>query len=526
LTRVLLLDVRDAEERRAALLEDGTLSLLWIEREDEASTVGNVYRGRVVRVEPSIGAAFVDLGLERPGFLPADDASLRAFVDEDPAADAAVPPPLPAAVGDLPASLADTVNVPAPVLEPRPVPVRRIEDLVRVGEDLVVQVARDAVARKGPTVTRHVSYAGRTLVLLPSLGRMAVSRKLGDGVLRRSVEERLRKLNLPEGTGIVARTASADAADEEMAEEAERLLSRHRKVVDAATAGKGPALLHAEDDFVTRAVRDLSIRAPEGATGPFEIVADTEEAVARAQEIVGRMTPRPEVRLHASRVPLFHAFGLERTVRALDDPRVPLPGGASIVIHETEAMWSIDVNSGRLRTGESLEATALATDLLAAKEAARQIRLRDLAGLVVVDFIDCREEENRAKVEEAFRAELAKDPARMRVAPLSEFMVSEITRRRMRSGPARTGSHTCPSCGGRGRIHSARSSGLAVLRDVRALLAEGAPRGVTVAAAAGVAGEMDRRHEEVAALAAEYGVEVQVHRATHLHGDRFEVRRR
>lgn len=517
MTRVLLLDVRDAEERRAALLEDGTLSLLWIERDDDRSLVGNVYLGRVVRVEPSIGAAFVDIGADRPGFLPADDAA------PDTLADDAVPANGHAGAADGPPEASAAPAGPDARAAGAP---RRIEDLVRLGEDVVVQVARDAIGRKGPTVTRHVSFAGRTIVVLPSLGRPAVSRKITDAATRARIEERLRSLGLPADVGVVARTASADAADDELAEEAARLLGHHRKVAAAAATSHGPTLLHAEDDFVTRAVRELSIRAPEGAAGPLKIVADTEDAVASAQRIVARMSPHPEVVHHTTTVPVFHAFGVERTVRSLDDPRVPLPGGASIVIHETEAMWAIDVNSGRLRGGESIEETALATDLLAAKEAARQIRLRDLAGLVVVDFIDCREPANRARVEETFRAELAKDPARMRVAPLSEFMVCEITRRRMRSGPARTGSHTCPSCGGRGRIHSARSSGLAVLRDLRAMVGEGAPRGVSVAAAAEVAAELDRRRPEIAALEAQHGIRIDVRRAADLHGDRFEVHRR
>lgn len=523
MTRVLLLDVGQPEERRAALLEDGTLSLLWVERDDDRALVGNVYLGRVVRVEPSIGAAFVDLGLDRPGFLPEDDAAFREFREDVQAV--VVPAPeaataVTAGAGEA-ADAAGCVGAPA-----RPPVVRHIEDLVRPGDRVVVQVARDAVARKGPTVTTHVSFAGRTIVLLPSLGRLAVSRKITDPEARARVEGMLRGLDLPAGAGIVARTASADASADEMADEAARLVAAHRRVEAGAITAQAPALLYEEEDFVTRAVRELSIRAPEGSSGPLRIVVDDAAAAERARELTARMSPAPEVVLHDSPAPLFHAFGVERTVRSLDDPRVPLAGGGSIVIHETEAMWSIDVNSGRLRSGAGIEATALATDLLAAREAARQIRLRDLAGLIVVDFIDCREPENRQKVEDAFRLELARDPSKMRVAPLSEFMVSEITRRRLRSGPARTGSHLCPACGGRGRVHSARAAGLAALRDLRAVLADGAPGGVEIQAAPTVAAELDRRRPEIAALEVAHGVRVTVHRGANFDGDRFEVRRR
>ncbi|MCE9635965.1 MAG: Rne/Rng family ribonuclease [Planctomycetes bacterium] len=524
MSRVLLLDVADAEERRAALLENGAPSLFWVERDDERSLVGNVYLGRVVRVEPSIGAAFVDLGLDRPGFLPADDAAFREVRDEVAAA-------VPEGGADATAAPAE-VDAIAPgdatsdvgavgVADPR-----RIVDMLRTGDSIIVQVARDAVARKGPTLTTFISYAGRTIVVLPGLGRIAVSRKLDDPAVRSSIEERIGRLGLPPGLGVVARTACAEATDEEMADDAARLLAAHRCVETARASARAPALLHEEDDFITRAVRELSVRAPEGAAGPLRIVVNSADAEARAIALTARMSPGPEIVLHAEGPPLFHAFGVERELRALDEPRVALVGGATIVIHETEAMWTIDVNSGRLRTADSLEETALATDLLAAKEVARQIRLRDLSGLIVIDFIDCRDEANRQKVEAAVRAELAKDPAKMRVAPLSEFMVCEITRRRLRSGAARSGAHVCPSCGGRGRIRSARSAGLAAIRDVRALLADGAPRGVDVTAAPAVAAELDRRRPEIVLLEQRHSSRVHVHRSPQFDGDRFEVRRK
>jgi ribonuclease E len=224
-------------------------------------------------------------------------------------------------------------------------------------------------------------------------------------------------------------------------------------------------------------------------------------------------------------VPLFHAFAIEREIRTLDDPRVSLPGGAGLVIHETEALWAIDVNSARMRDAESLEETALQVDLLAAVEAARQIRLRDLAGLIVVDFIDCMDPANRAKVEEKFRAELAKDPAKMRVAPLSEFMVAEITRRRVRSGPGHAGSTVCPSCRGRGRTRAPRSAGLAALRELRTVLANGAPHGAEIVCAPPVAADLQSRSAAIAALEERHGSFVRVVSDPLLSHDRYEVRR-
>jgi ribonuclease E len=301
-----------------------------------------------------------------------------------------------------------------------------------------------------------------------------------------------------------------------------------REVARGAASSAAPALLHGEADFVTRAVRELAVRSPEGTGGALRVVTDHADAAAAARRALGASAAEVEVEVHASASPLFHVNGVERAVRQLDEPRVLLPGGASLVIHETEAMWTIDVNSGRLRSGDTPEANALETDLLAAREAARQIRLRDLPGLVVIDFIDfidCREAANRARVEETLRAELAKDPARMRVAPLSEFMVAEITRRRLRSGPARSGASTCRTCRGRGRVLSPAAVGLAALREVRALLADGAPRGVLVVCPPEVADDLARRREDLEELRRRHSVPVDVRSSTSLEGDRFEVRR-
>jgi Rne/Rng family ribonuclease len=490
LTRVLLLNLADDEERRAALLEDGRLSLLWVERSDEATLVGNVYKGRVTHVERAIGAAFVDIGLDRPGFLHGDD----------------VPAP-----GD------DTAG-PSDASSP-------IQDVLEPGQEIVVQVTRDALAHKGPSLTGNVSIPGRRLVVFPALGRKAVSRKITDEAERKRLEDIVAAAPGATAMGVVVRTAAVGVAAEELHAELAELLATHAALMDEAEKARGPSLLRADADFVVRAVRELLARSIGGAVGPARVVVDTEDGRRRVETALAGSAEQPRIDLHEGPTPLFHAHGVEREVRALDEPRVPLPGGAALVIHETEALWAIDVNSGRMRDAESLEETALAVDLVAAAEAARQIRLRDLGGLVVVDFIDCVDPENRAKVEAKFREELARDPARMRVAPLSEFMVSEITRRRMRSGPAHAGSATCPSCRGRGRTRSPRSAGLAALRELRAVLAAGAPHGVEIACAPAVADDLEARLPSLRRLEETHDVPVHVDVDDSMAYDRFEVRK-
>jgi len=496
-TRLLLLNLADDEERRAALVEDGRLSLLWAERADERSLVGDIYKGRVTHVERSIGAAFVDIGLDRPGFLHGDDA--RSFGDEPSAAGPAAGP----SAGD----------------------VRPIDEVLTVGQEIVVQVVRDVVLHKGPTLTGRISIPGRLLVLLQGSGRKAVSRKISDEAEHVRLAEILAAVPGAESLGVVARTAAVGATADDLTRELRELMAEDAAIRAAAQTHSAPALLRGESDFVVRAVRELTARAPEGSGGPTRVIVDTEAGHRRVEESLVGSTTAPGVELHAGPAPLFHAHGIEREVRALDEPRVPLPGGACLVIHETEALWAIDVNSGRMRDAESLEATALAVDLAAAAEAARQIRLRDLGGLVVVDFIDCMDPANRAKVEETFRAELAKDPARMRVAPLSEFMVGEITRRRVRSGPSHAGSQTCPSCRGRGRTRAPRSTGLAAVRELRAFLANGARGDVEIACAAPVAAELETRVETLQALERSSGAAIRVHVDPAMPHDRFEVRK-
>jgi ribonuclease E len=493
MSRTLLINAAEPEERRAALLEDGRLSLLWIERSDERTLVGNVYKGRVVRVEPSIGAAFIDVGLERAGFLHVDDvvhyapgdAGEDAHLDEDG----------------------------------RP----SIDEMLASGNEIVVQVARDPIAHKGATLTARLSFPGRTVVLLPGLGRAAVSRKIEDEDERERLRELLDSAPLPEGCGAVARTAARRASDDEILGEVSELVGR----VDAMNAriaeAAAPALVHEETGFAARAVRELLVRAPEGANGPVHVVADTPDAVGDARAALEGAEHPVEVREHGDDLPLFHSFGIEREVRQLASPRVPLPGGATLVIQETEALWAIDVNSGRRRRAANLEETALETDVLAAEEIARQIRLRDLAGLIVVDFIDCREPENRARVEEAFRAALAKDPARMRVAEMSEFMVAEITRRRTRTGPGRAGSSRCPCCGGSGRVRTPASAAIAAIRDARRLAVEQRPTRLEVVCAPAVADALEKRDRILDEIERRHGVAIDVVEDPGLGQDGFDV---
>ncbi len=491
MSRALLLNLVHDEERRAALLEDGRLSLLWIERREEHTFVGNVYKGRVLRLEPSIGAAFVELGLERPGFLHASD--VRRPWSED-AGEGAVRD------GDL-----------------------AIQDYVQAGDDVVVQVTRDPIGHKGATISTYVSLPGRTLVLIPRLGRTAVSRKIEDDGERERLRAVLDGFERPGDVGIVARTAAVGVEAGELASEYAELRKTHDRLMSTVELATAPALVHADDDFAARAVRELCARSPDGSRGPLQVIVDDPAAEDLLRDALSAEA-EASIEVHDAEAPLFHAHGVEQEVRRLRSPRVPLPGGASLVIQQTEALWAIDVNSGRRRNGGNLEQTAVDTDLVAAVEVARQIRLRDLAGLIIVDFIDCKDPANRARVEEAVRTELARDPARMRIAGMSEFMVQEITRRRARAGAGRAGLAPCGACGGTGRVHKPAAAGLAALRDAGALLAKRGGATVEIACAPAVADDLEGREDELVRLERRHRATIDVVEDPDLAPDRFVVR--
>jgi len=419
MARFLLVNAREPEETRAALLEDGRLEEYRCERVRAPTLVGSLYRGTVANLERGIGAAFVDLGIGRNGFLHLSDC-------------------------------------------PGGGEGRRIDDLFRVGDDVLVQVTRDAVGGKGPVLTADPSLAGRFLVLLPRARAGGVSRRINAGEDKAKLRALGQRLQERAGAGLIVRTAGADRTQRELLREL-RALQRTWALVEArAGAGRGPLLLHREGDFVVRALRDLASKDLEA------VVVDDADALARAREALGAIEPGllPALRLHEG-VPLFHAYGVEEQVDALHARRVALPGGGSLVFDRTEALVAVDVNSGRTREPEGLEETALRTNLEAADVAARQIRLRDLGGVIAVDFIDLKDPGRTRAVERAFKAALARDRARLRTGRLGPFGIFLLTRQRAGEGTV-AAREACPLCGGAGAVPDPLDIALRVCREVAA----------------------------------------------------------
>ncbi len=429
-------------ETRVAATEDGKTVEVLHERRGHQGLVGNVYLARVHRILPGMHAAFVSLGLERDGFLYVEDLLPRSVEADDEETEA-------------------QAGGPAPGWPSGP---DRIEDLLREGQDIVVQVTKDALSGKGPRVTANIALPGRMLVCLPGAGGVGVSRRITDEAER----ERLRRIleGFGPGAGWIARTAAGGGdmsgflADKGYLED---LASRIRAKSEKAS---GPLLLHRELDLALRSVRDLvtpdfaAIRVDDGTT------------LDRIVEFLNAAAPKlaPRVELYEGAEPLFDRFGVEREIESALKSRVHLSSGGSVVIHQTEALVAIDVNTGKFVGSDALEETVFATNLEAVGEIARQIRLRDLGGILVVDFIDMEDPEHRREVVEEFQKELARDRARTRLAQISEFGLVELTRQRSRGNLEKTLTHPCPCCGGSGRA----KTDLSVALDLRRRLLEAA----------------------------------------------------
>lgn len=450
---LLAVNARDPEELRLALVRDGRLHDLRWTRRERGSMVGNLMLGVVARVEPGLDAAFVDLGTGRAGFLHRDQVHpAAADPDLDPVALAERSAPRPGAEGEE----EPTDETEPPLLSGG----GEIAALLRPGRRLLVQVLRDPLRQKGATLTTFVSLAGHRIVWMPCLGRAAVSRRVADTEER----ERLRGLLAPlsgEGRGMIARTAAEGAAEPELRAEAEDLAERWRGVAARARHRQQPGAILEEEPASVRAARDLL------AADVRRVVVDDASV---EDELRAAFAPGPggvEFERHALLRPLFETLDLEREWQSLFRPRVPLPGGGSLVIHETEALTAVDVNSGPTAS-DSLEQTALEANLAACEEIARQARLRDLGGIVVVDFIDMRLADHRRRVESRLRAALAADRARQKIGHLGSFGLMAFTRRRVGGGLPRAIESLCRGCGGSGHVAHHHAGGLRALRRMRA----------------------------------------------------------
>ena len=423
----MLINATQAEERRLAIVDGQKLLDYEIEIEGREQRKGNIYKAVVTRVEPSLEACFVDYGEDRHGFLPFKEIS-RQYFKEGVAVNQA-----------------------------------RIQDVIREGQELLVQVEKEERGNKGAALTTYVSLAGRYVVLMPNNPRGGgVSRRI-EGEDRSDLKEALDQLEYPNGMSIIARTAGIGRSAPELQWDLNYLLKLWSAIDGASKGGKGAFLIYQESSLVIRAIRDYFNH------DIGDILIDTDDVYDQAQQFMAHVMPEHAARVKRYRddAPLFSRFQIEHQIESAYARTVNLPSGGAIVIDHTEALVSVDVNSARAIKGGDIEETATRTNLEAADEVARQMRLRDLGGLIVIDFIDMDESRNRREVESRLRDALRQDRARVQFGTISKFGLMEMSRQRLRPALSEGASIPCPRCGGSGHIRDTESSALQILRIIQ-----------------------------------------------------------
>ncbi|PVE06492.1 Rne/Rng family ribonuclease [Limnohabitans sp. Rim28] len=422
----MLINATQAEERRLAIVDGQKLLDYEIEIEGREQRKGNIYKAVVTRVEPSLEACFVDYGEDRHGFLPFKEISRQYFAEGVAVSQA------------------------------------RIQDVIKEGQSLLVQVEKEERGNKGAALTTFVSLAGRYVVLMPNNPRGGgVSRRI-EGDDRAELKEAMDQLEYPKGMSIIARTAGIGRSAPELQWDLNYLLKLWT-AIDGATQGKGAFLIYQESSLVIRAIRDYFNN------DIGDILIDTDDIYDQAQQFMSHVMPEfaPRVKRYRDDAPLFSRFQIEHQIESAYARTVQLPSGGAIVIDHTEALVSVDVNSARAIKGGDIEETATRTNLEAADEVARQMRLRDLGGLIVIDFIDMEEAKNRREVENRLRDALRQDRARVQFGSISKFGLLEMSRQRLKPALSEGASIPCPRCGGAGHIRDTESSALQILRIIQ-----------------------------------------------------------
>jgi len=477
MSKKMLINALHAEEARVAIVEDGRLVDLDVEIAGSEQIRGNIYRGVVVRVEPGLQAAFVDIGLKKLGFLQMGEIHPENWRWRD--------------------------DIPEEQRHRRP----RIQEILRRGQELLVQVEKGERDNKGSALTSYVSLPGRYMVLMPGSDSAGISRKVEAEGERKKLKEIISEMTIPEGYGYIIRTEAVGRSREELQKDLDSLVSLYEGVKAQGLAGKGAGLIYQESALIIRTIRDYF------SSDIDEVLVDSKDVYKDVRECLKEIDPAFEklVKMHQEKRPIFSRYQLEEQIDLIYEKKVPLKSGGSIFIEPTEALVSIDVNSGKSTGEKGVEDTAFKTNLEAAEEAARQLRLRDLGGLIVIDFIDMRERKHNAEVEKTMKAALKADKARTNVSRISEFGLLELSRQRIRQTLSQASTLECPHCDGRGKVKSVEAMALSFLRKVHAAAAKGTIAEVVGSLPLEVAYYLlNRKRHELSRIESDYDIQVTV----------------
>lgn len=468
----MLINAVHPEECRIAIIEGSTLAELEIESHVGKKAKGNIYRGRISRIEPSLQAAFVDIGTNRNGFLQINDVHPACFRDRN--------------------SRGGKV---------------RIQDVLEPGQEIIVQVVKEERDMKGATLTTYISLPGRYLVIMPGSDRGGISRKIHDNEQRLRLSRLSRELEVPIGIGMIIRTAGLDRSQGELSRDLSLQLKLWESILTANQNAKAPALLYQDNDLATRVIRDYftpDVR---------EIIIDDAKTFQNVREFVGQVMPRyrSRIKLYEEKGPIFTRHGIDQQVQDALSREVKLPSGGAIVIEQLEALVAIDVNSGKATDSSNIEETAYKTNLEAAEAVARQLRLRDLGGLVVIDFIDMSDKRHRAAVERRLQDCVSSDKARIELGKLSKFGLLEMSRQRLRASLTSHSHVRCDYCLGHGNIKNPELVALDALRKIQAAVIVGHVSKVKARLPSMPAFFLlNNKRAEISALESEYQVQIMI----------------
>ena len=498
-SEILINATRD--EVRVGLLDGGQVVEFYVERKREASLVGNIYKGKIVKILPGMQSAFVDIGLEKAAFLYVTDihAGLEEFAP----------------------FLEEEEKVNALELElgsKKGRPDLAIEELIQEGQEILVQASKDPIGGKGARVTSYVTIPGRYLVLMPNVEHIGISRRISDESERARLKTIVENIK-PRGYGLIIRTASEGSGEEDLKKDLEFLLLLWETVQKKKDRVSAPTLLYSDLDLVFRSVRDLMVQDVK------RLVVDSAEEYERIKDFVRTYFEKflGKIELYEGTEPIFDAFGIEFDISRALGRKVWLKSGGYIVIDQTEAMTVIDVNTGKFVGKEELEDTILKTNLEAVKEIAYQIRLRNLGGIIIVDFIDMEKYENRDRVFIAFVEAMKKDRAKNTISHISELGLIQMTRKRVRESLGRTLCETCPYCEGKGFVKSPKTLCYEIFRKVTRLAKHGGER-IIVTAHPSVAELLtDEERAGMEDIENRYSIKVTIKESRSFHQENYEV---
>ncbi len=488
MSKKMLVNATHPEENRVAIVEEGILTDLNIEVAGREPTKGNIYKAVVVRVETGLQAAFVDYGAERLGFLQIDEINFSTVKPDSKAQENGRRP--------------------------------RINDLLNRGQEILVQITKEERGTKGAALTTYISLAGRYMVLMPGNQTRGVSRKAESDAQRKQLKKAMSTLEMADDIGYIVRTAALDQTREELERDYRYLIRLFESIKELEQKAKAPALIYKESNLMIRSIRDYFT------TDMDEVLIDDPQVFKEAKDFFNMVMPDHAglVKLHQERRPIFSRYQIEEQIETLSRNKVNLPSGGSIVIDPTEALVAIDVNSGKMSSEQGVESTATKTNLEAATEVGRQLRLRDLGGLIVIDFIDMRDRKHMRQVEDQVKASLENDKARVNVGRISKFGLLEMSRQRIKAALTQ-GSHSpCPHCNGTGQLKSPETQAVSLLRKIHASAAKGQISRVDAQLPIDVAAYLlNYSREELVDMERRYQLQIHIHGNRDFMADQIEI---